>query len=79
MPTQVKGNQFVDKPEDLAEDQLALRKTYLDLALDLQPFNPFLVLNFISSPCLSHQQHVTVLACVFKATVLFANREYEHH
>lgn len=78
MPTQLKGNQSVDGAEDLAEDQLALRKTYLNLTLDSQPLNPFLVLNFISSPCLSHQQHVTVLACIFKATVLFASREYEH-
>ena len=79
MPTQLKGNQSVDEAEDLAEDQLAVRKTYLDLTLDLQPLNTFLVLNFISSPCLLHQQHVTVQACIFKATVLFASREYEHH
>jgi len=74
MPTQLKGNQSVDKAEDLAEDQLAFRKTYLDLTLDSQPLNPFLVLNFIPSPCLSQQQHVTVLVCIFQATVLFGNR-----
>lgn len=79
MPTQLKGNQSVDETEDLAEDQLALRKTYLGLTFDLQPLSPFLVLNFISSPCLSHQQHVTVLVCIFKATVLFTNRKYERH
>lgn len=78
MPTQLKGNQSVDEAEDLAEDQLALRKN-LDLNLDSQTLNPFLVINFILSPCLSHQQRITVLDCFFKATALFASREYEHH
>lgn len=54
----MKGNQSGDEAEDLAEDQLALRKAYLDLTLDSQPSNPFLVLNFILSLHLSHQQHM---------------------
>lgn len=69
----------MDEVEDLAEDWLALRKTYLGLSLDSQLLVPFLVLNFISSPYLLHQQRVTVLACIFKAKVLLASREYEHH
>lgn len=78
MPTQLKGNRSADEGEDLAEDQLALRRAYLDLTLDSEPQNHFLFLNYISSPCLSQQQHVTVLACIFKATVLL-QAEYEHH
>lgn len=78
MPTQLKGNQSADEGEDLAEDQLALRRTYLALTLDGEPLNHLLFLNFISSPCLSQQQHVTVLACIFKAAVLL-QAEYEQH
>lgn len=73
MPTQLKGNQTVEE-EDLAEDQLALRRTWLDLTLDTQPPNHFLFISFISNSCLSHQKHVTVLACIFKAAVLFIGR-----
>lgn len=36
MPMKLKGNQSVDEP-DLAEDQLALWKIYLDLSLNSQP------------------------------------------